>query len=485
MLRLVALSAIIFIMQIFPMMQPRLQQGVGKRAMKGYTIPKKQLEQQMSEEQKKELEEAFMPDEQLKERRKQEATQKALKRIMASKEKLTPIPQPQQLEPIQRMSVEQKRELEEAFMTDEQLQERRKLERAQQKEQLLQQQRARQHPDKYFIHISDRPSEGIFVDKDVVKNTSKSLKTMIEDLGGDISAIPLLPSLYSPSLDIMKLAFTTLEKYKDVGDQLIEEKHININLLSAEKLNALRYKLLEELSLEQLSEKIDISTVSLQDLITLANFFNALDVPTKVLDLVLNAIKIDLKHDNEKIIELKMLHPDLQKIIMIAPTIDYLKTFIIKKYAEKRKKVLIDYPCNVVALAVSPDGMRTITVGEAAYNYGNELILWDISDQNNIKQLLKRYGQTGDYREVVFSPNGQQFVSAGLHLFLWNINNLRIPKSLDGHPSPIQAVAFMPMVLRLFHVVQVLRIILLYGIYLIQIILFIKCWLAIQALLNL
>src|SRR5258706_13086619 len=78
MLRLVALSAIIFVMQTFPMMQPRLQQGVGKRAMKGYTIPTKQPEQQMSEKQKRELEEVFMTDEQLKEKRKQEVQQKRL-----------------------------------------------------------------------------------------------------------------------------------------------------------------------------------------------------------------------------------------------------------------------------------------------------------------------------------------------------------------------------------------------------------------------
>jgi hypothetical protein len=70
----------------------------------------------------------------------------------------------------------------------------------------------------YFIHETDNPENGIWVDKDFVKQNCKSIKAMVEDLGEEISGIPL-----PCPIDVIKLGFGILQNKEDVKNFSFEE----------------------------------------------------------------------------------------------------------------------------------------------------------------------------------------------------------------------------------------------------------------------
>jgi WD40 repeat protein len=250
-----------------------------------------------------------------------------------------------------------------------------------QKEEQLQKEREGQYQSgKYFIY-EQGTANGILVDAQMAKLNCKTIKAMVEDLGMEPNEIPL-PS----SADIIKLGFGLLDN------------------------------------------TVDISEPSFAQLVDVANLFNFLDVSSDTFKTVLAEIKETIdKSDVENIASneiLKKLHPDLQKLIMTESTISCLKDCIAQKYTKDRGKSLVGHPWPVTAVAISPDGTKIISGCEHGTN---NLILWDISDQNNIIHY-DLVGHPWSILSVAFSPDSKHVISSSgtnnNSLFLWDISDL-------------------------------------------------------------
>src|SRR5579862_3411054 len=80
----------------------------------------------------------------------------------------------------------------------------------------VQKQKQQQKPQ-YFIHEMNDESNGIWVDKEVAEKC-RSIKAMVEDLGGRANNIPL-----NVPIHIIKLVFGILAGAVDVDDLSFEE----------------------------------------------------------------------------------------------------------------------------------------------------------------------------------------------------------------------------------------------------------------------
>jgi len=256
-----------------------------------------------------------------------------------------------------------------------------------------------QRQQQYYVYELDDKNKGIWVDKSVVKQC-KSIKNMLEDLGEEESEIPL-----SMPISTIRLVFDVL------------------------------------------SNKIDVGTLGMADVIAVANAFNFLDVPVDKMNTVLQSINKEMERDPRQVMELlRDVNPDLQKRLMLKTIVDCLKNGIIETYVNARKKPLAGHPNTVSKVAFSPDGSKIVS---GSWGAQNNLILWDITDPNNIthKSLA---GHLDDVYSVAFSPDGSKIVSgcwgAQNNLILWDItdpNNIT-HKSLAGHPGSVLSVAFSP-----------------------------------------
>jgi WD40 repeat protein len=236
----------------------------------------------------------------------------------------------------------------------------------------------------YFIHEQDNRLNGIWVDKQLAKNNSQSIKNMVEDFGEELIDIPL-----PCSLDTIKLGFDLLQDKKDVKD------------------------------------------LSFDQLVDIANFFNFLDVPADKMQAVLVRIKdiIDSNPNNIAANEtLKKLNPDLQKSIMTKQNIiNCLKDCIAQKYTKDRGKPLVGHPAKVKAIAFSSDGTKMVSgCDENEHVFmKNNVILWDISNLNNITSHTIFGGW--NILSASFSPDNKYVVSNSDifdAIVLWNISDL-------------------------------------------------------------
>src|SRR5579863_8433162 len=230
-------------------------------------------------------------------------------------------------------------------------------------EQELQQKRESMRKAGMYLIYGNDTDKGIMVDEKVV-NMSRSLAAMIADVGGEINEIPL-----NYPVAILKLGFGVLS-----GDVVIND----------------------------LSE---------EELVNVANLFNFLDVSADKMNVVLMEIKEKIIDKNRGTIvtnnEIKQLHPDLQKLLLVENTVDYLKDCIIKKYAKNRGKVL-DNKLIIGSVAFSPNGKNIVVDG-------TRLVLWDISDPNNI---IKHFVHNITHLafdpadcQVAFSPDGKSIIA--------------------------------------------------------------------------
>src|SRR5579863_8549494 len=190
----------------------------------------------------------------------------------------------------------------------------------------------KKHKDQYFLYGADGQNNGIWVDKEFLKENCGALKTMITDFG------------------------ETQEVKIPIGEFPLAVIKLGFDILA------------------------DISKVpylSLAELIDVANIFNFLEVPANKMQPVLDRLLANFNDIPDQ--ELKKLNSDVQKLLMTDSTVNYLKDCIIKKYTQERKQGLVGHPNNVYAVAFSPDGKRIVSGG-----FGDNLIVWDVSNPNNI-----------------------------------------------------------------------------------------------------
>ncbi len=251
----------------------------------------------------------------------------------------------------------------------------------------------------YFIYDQDNSENGIWVDKELVKKNSETLKNMIADLGEETNKIS-----FPYSFNLIKFGFDFLDN------------------------------------------KVDIRKFSFGQLVDVANFFNFLDVPADKMKIVLVKIKENIDKGDAKNINvaLKTLHPDLQKLIMTEPAITYLKDCIIKKYAKDRGKSLVGHPDTVYSVAFNYDGTKIVS---GCKGHQNNLILWDISNPHNI--VYQTFvGHPSRVNSVAFNHDGTKIISGcdgnQNNLILWDISNPHniVRRKLIGHPRGVRAVAF-------------------------------------------
>src|SRR5579863_2627204 len=257
-----------------------------------------------------------------------------------------------------------------------------------------------QPKNQYFLYATDDPNNGIWVDKEFIKENCEALRNMIADFG-EMQGVTIPIGVFP--LAVIKLGFDILA---------------------------------------------DISRVpylSLAELINVANIFNFLGVPAHKMQPVLDRLLENLNKISDE--ELKGLNPDVQKLLMTDSTVNYLKDCIIKKYAQKRKQVLEGHSGGVRAVAFSPDGKRIVSGG---LDNRPSLIVWDVSNPNKItRQVLEIVHQNYIYA-VAFSPDGKYIVSGCIgarnNLILWNVSNPNkiTHQVLEGHPDGVNAVAFSP-----------------------------------------
>jgi WD40 repeat protein len=296
----------------------------------------------------------------------------------------------QQQVPIQLMTTEaeQKQELEETFMSD--------------TDYAIAQEVKKLKPKEFFIYQAGT-ADGIVVSFDVLQK-SRTMEAMVEDMEAQNGQIAI-PITTCP-IAAIQLVFDALT-----------------------------------------NNSIDVSNFSLEKLVEIANAFTFFDVPQKLLNSVVVQVKILMESNSEKIVgneALKILNPDLQKLIMLEPSINCLKNCIIKKYAQDREKVLINNPKGILSVAFSPHSTRIVSGGRGEEN---NLILWDISNPHNIEQKIL-VGHPDSVAAVAFNHDGTKIVSGCGHwknnLILWNISNPHniTQKSLVGHPSAVNSVAF-------------------------------------------
>jgi hypothetical protein len=252
-----------------------------------------------------------------------------------------------------------------------------------------------QRKNSYFIYDKDNPENGIWVNKELAKENSKTIKFMAEYLDEETNKIAL-----PCSVNIIKLGFDFLDN------------------------------------------KVDIRKLLLGQLVDVANFFNFLEVPADKMKAVLVEIKENINKSDAKNIneELTKMPPELQELIMVDSAI-CLKNFIIKKHAQDRKIVFAESDA-VYSVAFSSDNTKIVSGGWSLYP-----TLWDISNLNNITHQKLRGVLQNDIGSVAFSPDGTNIVSGSMgKLILWDVSNPHAitHQKLRGYLGTVLSVAFSP-----------------------------------------
>jgi WD40 repeat protein len=180
-----------------------------------------------------------------------------------------------------------------------------------------------------------------------------------------------------------------------------------------------------------------IQYLPLKDLINRINLLNAFLVSNDNIKMILAKMNTKILHGNEKIDILKNnLNDDLQRLLMVDPVIDYLKSLIIKTKDIIRPTDIIMTEGNPI-LTFDPTGNKIVSC-----QFGN-LILWDISNPKKIiKQTFDNEAKTHSGTMAMdINLNGNKVICADLNEFiLWNIDDLKnvtTKKFGDGRTRPV------------------------------------------------
>jgi len=178
-----------------------------------------------------------------------------------------------------------------------------------------------------------------------------------------------------------------------------------------------------------------IENFSLKDLVERVNLFDIFGVPNDVKKIFLKKIKIIVDNGDGDIDDLKELQDHLQKSLILVPTIDCLKSLIMKTKNMKYDRYLLKGDIELFGgyvYALSPDSKHIVFCNT------KNIILFNI--ENPDKSTHKSFDhQMGRITAVAFSPDGKNIVFGGaidhayFSFMLWNIENL------DNNvlPSPV------------------------------------------------
>jgi Tol biopolymer transport system component len=103
----------------------------------------------------------------------------------------------------------------------------------------------------------------------------------------------------------------------------------------------------------------------------------------------------------------------------------------------------IDNLWPIVSIAISPDGRMIAAAGGTGVGGENSIKLWDIASGQLVRSLT---GHSTFVNSVAFSPDGRTLVSGCVDgtIKLWDITNGQMLRTLTGHTNWVKSVAFSP-----------------------------------------
>ena len=153
-------------------------------------------------------------------------------------------------------------------------------------------------------------------------------------------------------------------------------------------------------------------------------------------------IKEVIDQDTQKIMseEFQRLNPDIQRSIIVEPLIDQLKSFIIKKYAQDRKKVIKQFSgCTLGSLRFNFDDTEVASCCRSATGNNTTVFIGDLEG----KAVWEETGLT--ITSLALSPDSTTILCAcrgnNNNLYLQNRTS-RIKTNLVGHPESVTSAAF-------------------------------------------
>jgi WD40 repeat protein len=258
-----------------------------------------------------------------------------------------------------------------------------------------------QHTDEYFFY-NPETEEGVWINKELVKNSCKTIKVMAEDLQ-DEHKIPL-----NASFKTIKIACAILEN------------------------------------------KQDLNKLSLQQLTDVANLFNFLDVIPKLFNIIKNKIKTETDKDikkNKPHTETKILHPDLQRNMMLNTAQAYLFEYVRKN--PQQKIIIPGYTDDVHSVAFDKTGTQILVGGSRQVGL-TPIELWNVAHVSDIthQKITGNISFFAPINSAQWSNNNKYIatgsVDAANNLVLWLFRK-EMPLTnylLKAHTTETLAVAF-------------------------------------------
>ena len=269
---------------------------------------------------------------------------------------------------------------------------------------------AREEAEKkgWYVYGSEGENYPVLIDEELLKS-SETIKNMFADIDYDQKIAIPLPNF---STNTIKQCFDIVKLYNKQSDTL--------------------YGTIKNLSFNQL--------------LTMTTCIDHLALPTELRDIFLPTIRehiaTDTQHINSE--NFTKLNPELQKLLLIKPVVNYLKNEIIKKDTQKTTIKLVGHSENSYSRSVAfhPDGTRFVSGSEGNQN---NLILWDARTG---KQICKLIGHPKDVKSVEFSPDGTKIVSScndnQSNLIVWDAKTGKQIFNLAGHLEGVLTATFSP-----------------------------------------
>jgi WD40 repeat protein len=254
---------------------------------------------------------------------------------------------------------------------------------------------------KYFIYERNT-SNGILVNAEEVKQLSSTINNIVIDSGHEPKEI-MLPF----PADIIKLGFDVLNNKENNS--------------------------------------------SLTQLVNVGNLFSYLEVSdndkwNNFLGRIKKRIEnqSDIKSINESFVDLKQLNPNIQKLLMTIPIINFLRTFIISRISNYTR---LYEGHTVTSVAFNSDGKYN------AVGHSESSILLSADESGSVslnRHLLAPYGTIPFVLSVAFDSTDKFLVAVGNpapnghNVYVIDVRSGHIAENYKAHKGVIKSVAFLP-----------------------------------------